>query len=443
MKRLTLVVTAAALLSGCAILKGSGDSDKQKRTPVVGERLPVLVYEASAEADPELADVTIVLPPAQTNADWTQPGGNAAKNLGHLTISNSLERAWSVSIGNGGGKKAQLAAGPIVAAGKVFTIDAQAEVRAFDAQSGRLIWRASIPSGGESRAAAFGGGVSFGSDRIYATSGWGQIVAFDAATGKQIWKTSLSAPLRGAPAVEGDRLVVITQDNQLVALSATDGKTLWESANTSEASGLFGAATPAIALDTVVAGFSSGDLTALRIENSRPVWQDTLARTGISTAVAHLSDIDASPAIDQGRVFAIGQGGRMAAVELSTGQRVWEVNIAGISTPWVAGDWIYVVTSDSRLLCLSRGTGKVRWATQLPAYKNTKSKKDPIRWTGPVLASEGLFLVGTNGQMISVSPYDGKIASRTKMSDGSHLGPAIANNTIYVVTDDGKLSAWR
>src|SRR3546814_10972681 len=95
----------------------------------------------------------------------------------------------------------------------------------------------------------------------------------------------------------------------------------------------------------------------MRIENGRPVWQDTLARTGVATSVAMLSDIDASPAIDEGRVFAIGQGGRMAAVELATGQRVWEVNIAGISTPWAAGEWVYVVTSDAigRASCRERG----------------------------------------------------------------------------------------
>src|SRR3546814_7324400 len=107
-----------------------------------------------------------------------------------------------------------------------------------------------------------------------------------------------------------------------MALSTVDGKTQWQTASTVETSSLFGAATPAIAFDTVVVGFSSGELMAMRIENSRPVWQDTLARTGIATSVSMLSDIDASPAIDQGRVFAIGQGGRMAAVELSTGQRV-------------------------------------------------------------------------------------------------------------------------
>lgn len=441
MKRLILVVTAAALVSGCGIFRG-GD-DKKKRTPVLGERVPVLVYEANAEPDPELADVTITLPPPQTNAEWAQPGGNAAKDMGHLTVGNSLGRAWTVSIGHGGTKKAQLASGPVIGGGKIFAIDTAAEVRAFDAATGAPAWRADISSSGESKAAAFGGGVSYDNGRVYATSGWGRVAAFDAATGKPIWNISLSAPLRGAPAVSGERLLVVTQDNQLIALSTADGKTQWQSSATVETTGLFGAATPAIAMDTVVAGFSSGDLMAMRIENSRPVWQDTLAKTGISTSVAMLSDIDASPAINQGRVFAIGQGGRMVAVELATGQRVWEVNIAGTSTPWVAGEWIYVVTSDARLLCLSRGTGKVRWATQLPAFKSEKKKKNPIRWAGPVLASEGLFVVGTNGYMASVSPYDGKIVSTTKLPGAAHLSPVVANNTLYVLTDDGKLTAYR
>lgn len=441
MKRALTVIVAASFLSACGIFGGSGE--KKARTPVLGERMPVLVYEADAEPDPQLADVTIALPVPYTNAEWTQPGGNASKNMGHLTIGNSLARAWTVSIGSGSSPRARLAGAPVVAGGKVFTIDTRSEIRGFDAQTGALIWRFAVPSGGESASASFGGGVSTEGGVVYATTGWGRVAALEAATGAERWIISLGVPLRGAPAISNDRLVVMTQDNQLIALSATDGATLWQSAGTVETSGLFGAATPAIALDTVVAGFSSGELTAMRIENSRPVWQDTLARTGASTSVASLSDIDASPVIDQGRVFAIGQGGRMAAVELATGQRVWEVNISGIATPWAAGDWVYVVTSDARLLALARSTGKVRWATQLPAHKNEKKKSKPIGWSGPVLASEGLFLVGTNGYLVSVSPYDGEIVSTIKMSNGGHLSPVIANNTLYVLTDDGKLSAWR
>jgi len=437
MKRILIAVSMAALVAGCA-----GDK-KKHHTPVLGERLPVLVYEAEAEPDPELADATIALPVAQTNGSWSQAGGNAAKSLGHVTLPKNLSRAWTVSIGKGASTRAGLESGPVVADGKVFTIDTSANVRAVDARSGKTVWDAQLSSGGEEKTAAFGGGVGYADGKIYATSGWGRVAAFDAANGKRLWSVSVGAPVRSAPSIAADRVVFVTQDNQLIALSTSDGSTLWQQAATVEASGLFGAAAPAIALDTVVAGFSSGELLAARIENSRVVWQETLAPTGISTSVSSLSDIDASPVIDQGRVFAIGEGGRMVAVELATGQRVWEVNIAGLSTPWVAGDWIYVVTSDSRLLCLSRGTGKVRWASQLPAWRDKKKKTKPIRWAGPVLASEGLFLVSNTGHMISASPYDGKIVSDTKLGGEASLPPVVANNMLYVLTDDGKLSAWR
>ena len=118
---------------------------------------------------------------------------------------------------------------------------------------------------------------------------------------------------------------------------------------------MFGALAPAAAQGTVVAGFSSGELNAYRYENGRILWQDALARTSISTSVTSLSDIDADPVIDSGRVYAVGQGGRMVALELITGQRIWEINVAGISTPWVAGDWVFVVTDEAQLLAVVRG----------------------------------------------------------------------------------------
>ena len=98
--------------------------------------------------------------------------------------------------------------------------------------------------------------------------------------------------------------------------------------------------------------------------------------------------------IDNGQVFAIGAGGRMVALDITSGQRMWELNIAGISTPWVAGDWVFVVTSDAKLLCIYRQNGHVRWINQLPQFEKPKAKKGDIEYSGPVLAGNRLFLTG-------------------------------------------------
>ena len=250
---------------------------------------------------------------------------------------------------------------------------------------------------------------------MFATSGIGDAAALDAKTGAILWKKHPGGPLRGAPSVANGHVYVVSQDNQLFALKQDTGETVWNQAATLESAGVFGVAAPAAAQGTVVAGFSSGELNAYRYENGRAVWQDALSRTSISTAVASLSDIDADPVIDDGKVYAVGQGGRMVALELVSGQRIWELNIAGISTPWVAGDWLFVVTDDARVLCILRSNGKIRWIRQLPRYRKGKAKNGPISWEGPILAGDRLILASSEGQLLNVNALDGTIGSSAKI----------------------------
>jgi len=193
----------------------------------------------------------------------------------------------------------------------------------------------------------------------------------------------------------------------------------------------------------VVAGFSSGELNAYRYENGRQVWQDALQRTSIQTSVSSLSDVDADPIIDNGQVFALGQGGRMVALEINSGQRQWEINIAGTATPWVAGDWIYAITDTAKLLCIYRQNGHIRWISQLPQFEKAKSKKGEIDYVGPVLAGNRLVLGGSNGALIFVDAQTGSFQSQTKIGSGISQPPVVANSTLYVYDDDGRLHALR
>jgi outer membrane protein assembly factor BamB len=330
-------------------------------------------------------------------------------------------------------------------------------VRAFDANTGAQVWSIAVGRpedrqggiswwNGESTGAfgvLFGGGVSYDNNRVYATSGIGDVAAYDAATGTEIWRVRPGGPLRGAPTIANDNVYVTSQDNQLYALNPADGKVRWNASGTIETAGVFGTAAPAASQGTVVAGFSSGELTAYRYENGRVLWQDALARTSISTAVSSLSDIDADPVIDNGRVYAVGQGGRMVALELNTGQRLWEINVAGISTPWVIGEWIYVVTDQAQLLAIARATGKVKWMTQLPRWRDVEDKKGSLTWVGPVLAGDRLILANNRGQITNVNPVDGAVIGTQETKMGVSLTPVVANNTLYILHDEGTLTAWR
>jgi outer membrane protein assembly factor BamB len=235
----------------------------------------------------------------------------------------------------------------------------------------------------------------------------------------------------------------MTQDNQIHALNAADGAVLWSESGSQGQAGVFGVAAPAAGQGTVIAGYSTGELIAYRYENGRTLWSDALARTSISTQVGTLTDVDADPIIDRGRVFALGQGGRMAAYDLVSGQRIWELNLAGISTPAVAGDWVFTLTDDAKLLCIQRGTGKVRWLTQLMRYRNEEKRKNPVFWTGPVLAGNRLWIVNSQGELASAAVADGTVTDFVRLGAGVSLAPVVANGVLYVLDDGGRITAFK
>jgi len=439
MVRLGAMVAGVALLAACGAIGGKPNGGK--KTPVVGKRTSILTAERGVEVDPAIADVAVTLPEPYEDAEWSQPGGNPAKAMGHLALGASPSRVWNMSI-QGSTPQARLASAPVVADGKLYVIDANARVFALDAKTGRQIWRTELPAEGNGRS-LFGGGVSVVGDRVFASTGVGDVIALNAADGATVWKKRPGGPLRGAPTLANGHVYVMSQDNQLFALDQADGDVEWTETGTLEATGVFGVAAPAAAQGTVIAGYSSGELSAYRYENGRSLWGDALSRTSISTSVASLTDIDADPVIDRGRVFAIGQGGRMASYELVSGQRIWEINIAGISTPSVVGEWVFVVTDEAKLLCIARATGKIRWISELQRWKNKKKKTGVFRWTGPLLAGNRLILVSTYGDMIYVDPATGTVQSTHDMHDSMSLSPVVAGNMLYVLTDGGKLTAFR
>ncbi len=434
-----LLTVALVSLSACGIV--GGGKDKRPKTPVIGDRVSILSNERDAEADATLATVPVSLPVAYPNSDWSQPGGNASKLVGNVALSDAPQELWSVSI-TGSTARARLAASPVVSGGKLYVIDADARVLALNAETGARLWQTAMPDDGNGRA-LFGGGVSVQDGRVFVTTGIGDVAALDAATGVIQWKVRPGGPLRGSPTLADNQVYVMSQDNQIYALSMNDGSTAWSETGTVETTGVFGVAAPAAIQGTVIAGFSSGELNAYRYENGRNLWGDALSRTSISTSVAALADIDADPVVDRGRVFAIGQGGRMASYELVSGQRLWEINIAGISTPAVVGEWVFVVTDDAKLLCVARASGKIRWISQLKRWRSEKGRKGAVRWTGPIVAGGRLVLVSTDKDLVYVDPADGSVKQTVDTGRSMSLGPVVANNILYILSDDGRLTAYR
>jgi outer membrane protein assembly factor BamB len=439
MKPRALPTLAVLMLAagGCDTWLGSSEEP-----PLPGERIPVLTFEDRLEADPRIADLAVRLPRPTVNAGWPQAGGVPNHAMHHLAAGGGLKALWETDIGAGSSSDAVLLAEPVVGGGRLFAMDVEASVGAYDAETGKEVWNTALENE-EDDDGTLGGGLAYEGGRVYATTGFAEVFALDAATGKIVWRRRLANPMRSAPTVRNGRVFVLSIANELIALNAADGSTLWSHSGLSEVAGLVGGASPAVDAGIVIAPFTSGEVVALRVENGRVVWSDTLTALRRTDPITSLAHVRGRPVIDRGRVFVVGNSGRTVAIDLRTGNRLWEQSIGGVHGPWVAGEFVYVVSNNAEVVCLSRRDGRVRWIRQLQKFEDEEDREDPIRWAGPVLAGDRLLVAGTNGEVWAVSPYTGKLLGKIEVSGPVLIAPSVANQTVYLLTDDADLIALR
>ncbi len=431
-------ILALSLLSLAGCSSGEWFGNKSA-PPLPGKRIQVLATGPRLKVDPNAAP--IALPPPAPNSSWPEPGGLTNHAMQHMEIPAVLHLAWSANVGAGSTARVKLLSQPVVADGRVFTVDSRNLVTALDARTGHQIWQVDLTpsdvSGGS------GGGVAFWHGRLFVATGFAQLVAMNASNGKILWRRTLSGPMRGAPTVRAGRVFVITVDDQTHCLAAANGQELWTHQGISEQAALLAGTSPAVDGNVVVVPYSSGELFALRAENGTVLWQDQLSSISRTGEVGTLTDITALPIIDHGRVYAIGHANMMVAIDMRTGRQIWEHEIGGTDTPWIAGNYLFLITNDNKVLAMNARNGNLVWMTQLPKWTDTEDQSGPIVWTGPLLASNRLIVAGSNGKVLSISPYTGKILGRMNMASGVSIPPVVADGTLYFYTNDANIVAYR
>ncbi|MBW8270830.1 outer membrane protein assembly factor BamB family protein [Caldovatus aquaticus] len=442
--RRALLLASAGLLGGCEWLD---DLLGERKVPLSGERRSVLgaaERRGGLAADEALLSRPVSLPPPALNPDWPQAGGGPSHAPGHPALEGdggALREVWRAGFGTGSGYRSRITGVPIVAGGTAYAVDAVGVVSAFDAATGGRRWRLdSRPE--QERDGAVGGGAAFEGDTLYVASGLAEMLAVAPADGTVRWRTRLPAPTRGAPTVAGGRIFVPTIENQLLALSAEDGRRLWTHRASPATAVPLGLPAPAVEGDIVVAGFASGELSALRAADGRVLWTETLAPAG-GSSLAEIAGIRALPVVDRGRVYAIGMGGLAIAIDLRSGRRLWEREVAGTEAPWSVGEWLFLLTSDGELAALGREDGRVRWVTDLRRPREGRREPPRVYWAAPVLAGGRLYVAGSGGELVAVEPAEGRILERRRLPGGVTLQPAVAGGTLYLATDDATLVALR
>ena len=448
-----LTLTAALVVTAC----GGGSSDGTKFT---GDRISVLSYETNLAADPRLRDKPVTLIPSFRNSNWANPGGFASHAAYHLEL-DGLEESFRIEAVTGNSVLARITAVPVVADGKVFIMGAGLDVGAFDAKTGATLWKQSVTTDemepnlsltrffGVSEKPAplrdgFTGGIAYDAGRVYVTTGFGEVFSLNAQSGEIIWRTKGAVAFSNAPTIRNGRLYVASQDSRLQAFSTDDGVLLWDFSVINEGSTIMGATSAAVSEQAVVAGFNSGEVVALSPVNGQTAWSESLTSRGTQvTPLSQLNAIVGRPVIDRDRIYVTSHGGRTAAIDLRSGERIWTADVGSIETPWTMGDYVLVMSLDAELVALSREQGRVRWISPLPAFADPERRDGRITYAGPVLAGGRVLLASSDGKLLSLDAITGELGETIDVDVPMSVAPVVADGTVYLLGDDGTLIARR
>jgi outer membrane protein assembly factor BamB len=446
-----VLVAGAMVLGGCSTVGAVGDvagrlnpfakKDKPQEVAGDGRRISIIAFDQRVEAAEGLKGVDFFIPPALPQADWPQPGGLGDQNVEHFEAAPAFEVAWRRGFGKGSDRKVHITAPPIIAGGRVYVMDAETDLAALDAQTGAIIWKQSVHKRTKRDKDGFGGGVAFADGKLYVASGFRLVAQLDAQTGQPAWKRDTASPIHGAPIVSHGRMFVVSTDNELLTYDTATGAPGWTYQALVEPARILASSSPAASGDTVIAAFASGEVVALRSANGNDLWNNTLSKASRTSALSEIRDVAGRPVIHQGDVYAASHGGVFAATDLRTGQARWSLPIASIDSPWPAGDVVYIISQAGEVICVSRESGQVYWIKDLNA--GVKKSKNRALFSGPVLASDRLVVVSSDGRAIALNPKTGEVLKTIKIGSPVLVSPVAAGGMIYVVTDKGELVAIR
>ncbi len=440
------ITSSIGLLCGLAVLAACGDQEvilQGKRVPIRQEE-PIAAAIPGAEVELASFSTALNLPAPSVNAAWTQVAGGPTHTIPHPAFSAAPQLIWSAGIGQGNSRKHRITADPVVADGRVFTLDSRSRVTATST-GGATLWTADLTPPSDNEGEASGGGVAVAGNRVYVTTGFGQVSALDAATGAEIWRQDLDAPATSSPTVASDLVYVVSRDNRAWAIRTSNGRVAWSIPGTPSQVGVVGGAAPAVTDQVAIFPFGSGEVVAALRQGGVRIWGATVAGQRRGRAYANITDIVADPVVTGGVIYTGNQSGRSVAIDAASGNRIWTAPHGAYGPVTVSGGSVFLISDQSKLVRLDAASGTEIWSRDLPYFRRERTRKAKAIFAhyGPVLAGGALWVASDDGTLKSYDPATGADRATIGLPGGAASSMAVAGRTMYIVSERGQLHAFR
>lgn len=353
------------------------------------------------------------------------------------TVENQFtpSTAWDVSVGNGiGDFYSNLH--PAYADSVVYAADRKGTVKAVNTDDGKEVWSVNLAEkdGWFSRKPALlSGGLTVAGGHVYVGSEKAQVYALNSSDGSIAWQTTVAGESLSRPVVSDGLVLIHTSNGQLQALNEADGLVKWTVNLDMPALSLRGESAPATAFGAAIVGGDNGRVSAVLMQQGQMIWQQRISQATGSTEIDRLSDVDTTPVIVNGVVYALAYNGNLTALDLRSGQIMWKRELGSVNDFIVEGNRIYMVDQNDRLLALSTEGGVTLW---------TQSDLLHRLLTAPALYNGSLVVGDSEGYMHWIDPDNGRFVAQQKVdSSGFLTDPVVADGKLLIQAKDGTLYA--
>ncbi len=403
------------------------------------------VREAQGVTEPQIeVERAFTAPPQVTSQSWTHRGGSVSRYIAHPALASQISQVWSANIGSGNGRKARITADPVVSDGTIFTLDSAAKVFATST-SGASLWSRDLVPSTDRAGDASGGGLAVDGNLLVVTTGFGDIYALNRADGAVIWRQQLDAPVTASPTISDGLIYVVTRDNSAWALDTKVGRIKWRLPGTPAPAVIAGGSGAVVNDRLAIFPFGSGELVAALKRSGIRVWGSSVSGQRRGVAYASITDISGDPVLVGGKIYAANQGGRAVAIDAGNGERLWTADEGAYSPVYPAGNSVFLISDRAELVRLDAETGAKIWSQELPYYTRSRLKRRDAIYAhfGPLLAGGRLVVASEDGFIRSFSPETGALLSEQPLRAGAASNPVVVNGTLYVITTNGQLTAFR
>ncbi|MDG2406581.1 MAG: PQQ-binding-like beta-propeller repeat protein [Paracoccaceae bacterium] len=432
----------AVLFVSSLMFAGCGDVDT-----LSGERLSVRsVLNTHAASTPiaALGPTAITLPKLSKNSDWTHGIGTPKYRVRHPALNPEFSLQWSAPIGQGDGRKHRISAEPVIADGRVFTMDSRSLLTATSV-GGDTLWSYDLTPARDQLGDAGGGGLAYGNDTLYVTSGYGTLTALNPQTGAMRWVQKIDSGGASAPTVYDGIVYVVAGNGTSIALQADTGRVRWQVDGISAVTGVDGGAAPAVTDKFVIFALGTGEVFSVFRKGGLRFWSDFISGKRLGVAAATLNAVTSDPVVVGKTVYIGTHSGRLAALDTTRGKRLWTLNDGALGPVWPVGGSLFFVSDTNKLMRVRAKDGRIFWSVDLPEFtkKNPKRRVRIFGHYGPVLASRQLIVASDDGLVRVFDPESGDLLRSVVVPGGATTAPIFAQGAMYVVSTKGKLHAFR